>query len=259
MPKIPDIRQGSALVTGASRGIGRVIALRLASLGWPVAVNYRAGKAQADEVVAHIRAHGGRAVALQADVAVPTEAAGLVLRAEEALGPLVAAVNNAGITRDRLLLQMSDEDWESTWDTDLAGPRALARAAVRSMAPHGSGRLINVGSVVGVTGNAGQANYASAKSALLGLTRELAISCASSGVTVNCVVPGYIATDATAHLNDQQRHRWLERIPMGRFAQPEEAAEIVVFLCGEGSSYITGQCIAVDGGLLAAQGGGLSS
>jgi 3-oxoacyl-[acyl-carrier protein] reductase len=154
---------------------------------------------------------------------------------------------------------MSEDDWETIWLTDLAGPRALARDAVRHMAAHGGGRLVNVGSVVGTTGNAGQANYATAKSALLGLTRELAVSCASAGVTVNCVVPGYILTDATAHLNEQQRQTWLERIPMRRFASPQEAADLIIYLCSEGASYITGQCIAVDGGFLAAQGAGLAS
>lgn len=236
-----------------------MIAFRLAELGWPVAVNYRAAKAEADDAVAQICSQGGRAIALQADVSLPAEASELVSRTEDALGPLGIAVNNAGITRDRLLLQMSEDDWETIWLTDLAGPRALARDAVRHMAAHGGGRLVNVGSVVGTTGNAGQANYATAKSALLGLTRELAVSCASAGVTVNCVVPGYILTDATAHLNEQQRQTWLERIPMRRFASPQEAADLIIYLCSEGASYITGQCIAVDGGFLAAQGAGLAS
>jgi 3-oxoacyl-[acyl-carrier protein] reductase len=251
--------EGSALVTGASRGIGREIALRLAAAGWPVAVNYRAARSEAEAVVAEIEANGGRAVALQADVSVPGDAAGLVARSEDALGPLAITVNNAGITRDRLLLQMSEDDWDAIWMTDLAGPRALAHAAVKRMSLRGAGRLVNVASVVGVSGNAGQANYAAAKSALLGLTRELAISCGASGITVNAVVPGYIVTDATAHLNDQQRRQWLTRIPLGRFAEPSEAAEIVVFLCGESAGYVTGQCIAVDGGFLAAQGSGLAS
>ena len=236
-----------------------MIALRLAERGWAVAVNYRAARPEAEEVVAQIAQGGGNAIALQADVSLPEEAAALVHRAEEALGPLAVAVNNAGITRDRLLVQMSEEDWETIWSTDLAGPRVLARLAARSMAAAGGGSLVNIGSVVGVAGNAGQANYAAAKSALLGLTRELAVSCGVQGVTVNCVVPGYIVTDATAHLNAQQRHQWQERIPMRRFADPAEVADLVLFLCGRGGSYITGQCIAIDGGFLAAQGAGLDS
>lgn len=245
---------GAALVTGASRGIGRVIAARLAAAGRPVAVNYRSAVNEANEVVRLIVEVGGSAIALQADVADPDQLSKLISRAESALGPLAVLVNNAGITRDRLVVQMTEADWEVTWMTDLAAARTLSRLAVATMAARAFGRIVNIGSVVGVSGNSGQANYSAAKSALLGLTRDLAVRCAKSGITVNAVVPGYIATDATAHLTEEQQARWLDRIPMGRYALPDDVAGMVVFLASEGASYITGQCIAVDGGLLAAAG-----
>jgi 3-oxoacyl-[acyl-carrier protein] reductase len=241
-----------ALVTGASRGIGKIVALQLAACGYAVGVNYRVSQREAEEVARAITCRQGRAAILQADVSVVEQAAALVRRAEEELGPLEVLVNNAGITRDRLLLQMSEQDWDATWLTNLDGPRAVARSALRSMKVRGNGRIINLGSVVGVTGNAGQANYAAAKAAVLGFTRQLAVEAAPYGVTVNCVVPGYIVTDATAHLTDGQQQDWLRRIPMRRAATPDEVADIIVFLSGAQASYITGQYIAVDGGLLAA-------
>ncbi|MGI8967823.1 MAG: SDR family oxidoreductase [Chloroflexota bacterium] len=245
---------GSALVTGASRGIGKAVALGLAEAGVPVAVNYRRGRDEAEEVVRCICECGGRAVAVQADIAVPEDAAGLLDRCEQALGPLAILVNNAGITQDRLLVQMAESDWMATWTTDLAGPRALALEAGARMAQRGHGRVVNVGSVVGVIGNSGQANYAAAKSALSGLTRHLAVQYAQHNVTVNCVVPGYIVTDATAHLTSEQSNGWLRRIPMERYGVPREVADLILFLTARQAGYITGQCIAVDGGFLASAG-----
>lgn len=250
---------GAALVTGASRGIGKVVALRLGASGMPVAVNFRAGQTEAADVVRQIAEAGGHAVAIRADVADTAAAAGLVADVEARLGPLSVLVNNAGITRDRLIVQMSEDDWEATWSTDLAGARLIARAAATSMRERSFGRIVNVGSVVGVTGNGGQANYATAKSALLGLTRSLAIDYAPYNVTVNCVVPGYIETDATSHLNAEQRLNWLKRIPMQRYASASEVADVIVFLTGLSASYVTGQCLAVDGGFLAAAGAFLAS
>jgi 3-oxoacyl-[acyl-carrier protein] reductase len=248
-----------ALVTGASRGIGRVIARRLADSGIAVAINYHSSESEAQALASEIEASGTKAVALQADVSCPTEAADLFRRAEDVLGPVDIVINNAGITRDRLLIQMSEADWAATWTTNLAGPRALGRVAVEVMCGRMRGRLVNIGSVVGSIGNAGQSNYAASKAALLGLTRQLALEAASSGVTVNCVVPGYILTDATAHLSEAHRAQWLQQIPMRRYATTNEVADIAVFLVGPGAAYITGQCVAVDGGLLAAAGGGLAS
>jgi 3-oxoacyl-[acyl-carrier protein] reductase len=168
-------------------------------------------------------------------------------------------VNNAGITRDRLLVQMTQEDWDSAWMTNLVGARAAARTALGLMSERGSGSIVNVSSVVAAIGNAGQANYAAAKAAIHGLTRDLAVRAAAWNVSVNCVVPGYIMTDATAQLSERQREAWLRRIPMGRPATPAEVADTVIFLGADQTGYITGQCLAVDGGLLAAAGFGLAS
>src|SRR5947209_7226635 len=206
---------GASLVTGASRGIGRVIALKLAAQGVPVVVNYRQAQAEAEQVAGLIESRGGSATLLRADLSSEQDAAGIFARADECAGPISVLVNNAGAIKDRLVVQMSEDDWDATWATNLRGARTVARAALHAMCSRNLGRVINIGSVVGSVGNAGQANYAAAKSALLGLTRELSLVGAPHGVTVNCVVPGYIVTDATAHLTDEQRDVWLSRIPMG--------------------------------------------
>jgi 3-oxoacyl-[acyl-carrier protein] reductase len=221
-------------------------------------VNYRESRAGAEDVVRLIEERGGTAVSLQADLSSAKEAGELFQRAEDAAGPIAVVVNNAGAIRDRLLLQMAETDWTMTWGTNLVGARALARTAIEHMCRRSAGRIVNISSVVGWTGNAGQANYAAAKSAMLGLTRELALLGAPHGVTVNCVVPGYIATDATAHLTPEQQQAWISRIPMNRYATPDEVAGVAVFLASSGADYITGQCIAVDGGYMARSGAGIA-
>lgn len=240
---------GTAVVTGASRGIGRAIALELARLGAPVAVNYAGRREAAEEVVDLITARGGRAVAIQADVAEPAEAQRLVGEAEALLGPVGILVNNAGITRDNLLLRMKEEDWEDVLKTNLSGVFHCTQAALRGMLKRRSGRIISIASIVGLTGNAGQANYAAAKAGIIGFTKSVAKEVASRGITVNAVAPGFIATEMTGKLPVEVQEAYRSRIPLGRFGEPEDVARAVAFLASEEAAYITGQVLAVDGGL----------
>ena len=238
-----------ALVTGASRGIGRAVALRLAAEGASVALNYRAGREEAEAVAAEIAAAGGSAAVLQGDVSVAAEAEALVGAAEAALGGLDILVNNAGATRDNLLMRLSEEDWDAALNTNLKGAFLCAKAAIRPMLRQRFGRIVNMSSVVALTGNPGQANYAAAKAGLIGFTRTVAREVASRGVTVNALAPGFIETQMIESIPDDLRARILERIPLGRFGAPDDVAGCVAFLCGDDGAYITGQTISIDGGL----------
>ena len=238
-----------ALVTGASRGIGRAVALRLASEGASVALNYRAGREEAEAVAAEIAASGGSAAVLQGDVSVAAEADALVGAAEAALGGLDILVNNAGATRDNLLMRLSEEDWDAALNTNLKGAFLCAKAAIRPMLRQRFGRIVNMSSVVALTGNPGQANYAAAKAGLIGFTRTVAREVASRGVTVNALAPGFIETQMIESIPNDLRARILERIPLGRFGAPDDVAGCVAFLCGDDGAYITGQTISIDGGL----------
>ncbi|HEY1778044.1 MAG TPA: 3-oxoacyl-ACP reductase FabG [Solirubrobacteraceae bacterium] len=243
-----NIYDGCAVVTGGSRGIGAAIARTLAADGWAVAVNYRSGEAEAHAVVAEIEAAGGRAVALQADVADPQAAVPLLDAAAEALGaPVLALVNNAGVRADGLALSLSDEDWQRVLDTNLGATYRLTRAALRAMIRARFGRVINIASVVGPRANAGQANYAASKAAVIGFTKTAAVEVARRGVTINAVAPGLIATDMTADIPTVL----LERVPAQRAGSPEEVAAAVAFLASAAAGYITGSTLYVDGGLSA--------
>ena len=238
-----------ALVTGASRGIGRAVALRLASEGASVALNYNSGQQEAEGVAAEITATGGSAVTLQGNVADATQAEALVDAAAEALGGLDILVNNAGITRDNLLMRLSEDDWDAVIDTNLKGAFLCTKAAIRPMLRQRSGRIVNMSSVVALTGNPGQANYTAAKAGLIGFTRTVAREVASRGITVNAIAPGFIATQMVDSIPEDLQAQIRERIPLGAFGTPEDVAGCVAFLVSADAAYITGQVLSIDGGL----------
>jgi 3-oxoacyl-[acyl-carrier protein] reductase len=245
-----EAKERVALVTGSSRGLGRATATELARRGHPVAVHYVRSEGPAAEVVAEIEAAGGRAAAFGADVADPEAGRDLLGRVEAELGPVAVLVNNAGITRDGLAMRMKDDDWQAVIDTNLSGAFYLARGVVRGMLKARWGRIVNVSSVVGVMGNAGQANYVAAKAGLIGLTKALAREVASRGVTVNAVAPGFVASDMTDGLSEDLREAYLAQIPVGRFGDPADVAAAVAYLTSDAAAYVTGQTLHVDGGLV---------
>ena len=239
-----------ALVTGGSRGIGRAIALRLAEEGAKVAINYAGNQTAAEEVKAIIEQHGGTAMIVQTDVSDSTAAAEMVARVHEELGGLDILVNNAGITRDTLLVRMKDEDFDAVINTNLKGIYACTKAAAKFMTKQRSGRIVNLSSVVGEIGNIGQTNYAAAKAGVIGFSKAAAKEFAARHVTVNVVAPGFIDTDMTAVLKDSIREKLIEEVPLGALGKPEHVADAVLFLVSDAASYITGQVLNVDGGMV---------
>ncbi len=240
-----------AIVTGASRGIGKAIAQELARLGANVVVNYASSSNAAEELVAEITSAGGSAIALQADVSKAEQVDSLFNTAIDKYKSIDILVNNAGITRDTLLLRMKPEDWQAVIDLNLTGVFLCTRAASKTMLKQRSGRIINIASVAGQMGNPGQANYSAAKAGVIGFTKTVAKEFASRGITVNAVAPGFIATDMTENLKSSEEI--LKFIPLGRFGQPEEIAGMVRFLAADtAAAYITGQVFNVDGGMVMA-------
>lgn len=240
----------TAIVTGASRGIGREIALLLAKEGARVAINYSGSKDKADEVVKLITDAGGEAFAIQADVSDADSVKNMVDQTLEQFGSIDILVNNAGITRDNLLMRMKEDEWDDVISTNLKGVFLCTKGVTRQMMRQRAGKIVNVASIVGVSGNPGQANYVAAKSGVIGFTKTVAQELASRNINVNAVAPGFITTDMTDALNEEVKNQMLSVIPLGKLGNPEDVAKTVLFLLSDDAAYITGQTIHVDGGMV---------
>lgn len=239
----------SALITGGSRGIGRAICLALAAQGINVAINYAGSAAAAQAVAEECRALGVEAFAIQGNVAIESEAQALVEETIAKFGRIDILVNNAGITRDNLMMRMTEADFDAVLDTNLKGAFHCMKAACRPMMKQRSGRIVNISSIVGVRGNAGQANYAASKAGLIGMSKSMAKELASRGITVNCVAPGFIETDMTDVLPEAVKEKLLNEIPMAHLGRPEDVAAAVSFFASPAAAYVTGQVLCVDGGM----------
>lgn len=245
-----DLSNKIALITGGAAGIGRTISLELAKKHATVIVNYNRSRDAADALVHDIEAFGGHALAIQADISKYSDAERLIKEIMERFGQLNIVVNNAGITDDALILRMSEEQFDRVIATNLKGVWNICKHAAKPLLKSGYGRLINISSVSGVMGNAGQSNYSSAKAGVIGMTKALAREFASRNVTVNAIAPGFIETDMTKKLPEEAVKTWAEQIPLKRFGKPEDVAHAVVFLASEEANYITGHTLEVDGGLV---------
>jgi len=240
----------NALVTGSSRGIGRAIALELGRQGVNVAVNYAGNEALADEVVTELEQLGVQALKIQANVADESEVKAMVKEVTKTFGSLDILVNNAGITRDNLLMRMKEEEFDDVIATNLKGAFLCTKAVARPMMRQRAGRIINIASIVGVSGNPGQANYVAAKAGVIGLTKSTAKELASRNILVNAIAPGFITTDMTDVLTEEQKEAILSQVPLAKLGEPEDVAKVVNFLASDASKYITGQTIHVDGGMV---------
>lgn len=240
----------TALVTGASRGIGRAVALKLAGEGAKVAINFAGSTSKAEAVKQEIEAQGGEAMLVQADVSKADAVEEMVAKVQEAFGTIDILVNNAGITRDGLLLRMKEEDFDAVINTNLKGVFHVTKVVSKLMMKKRTGRIVNMASVVGLVGNAGQTNYAAAKAGVIGFTKSAARELAARGITVNAVAPGFIHTDMTDAMPEKAKEATLATIPLKRIGEPEDVANAVLFLASDCASYITGQVFAVDGGMV---------
>ncbi|GEL04172.1 3-oxoacyl-[acyl-carrier-protein] reductase [Rummeliibacillus stabekisii] len=239
-----------AIVTGASRGIGRSIALYLAKLGAKVVVNYSGSKEKAEAVANEIQENGGTAIAVQANVANSDDVSALMKETIDAFGRIDILVNNAGITRDNLLMRMKEDDWDAVMNTNLKGVFLCTKAVSRQMMKQRAGRIVNIASIVGVSGNAGQANYVAAKAGVIGLTKTSAKELAARNIYVNAVAPGFIDTEMTEELPEDIKEQMLGQIPLAKLGNPEDVAKVVAFLASDDASYMTGQTLHVDGGMV---------
>ena len=238
-----------AVVTGGGRGIGRAVAVRLANEGANVAISYRSNDATAEEVAERVRAAGAKCEIFKGDVALPADVDALFTGVRDTFGQIDILVNNAGLTRDNLMMRMKESEFDEVLRTNLKGTYLCTRAALRPMMRARWGRIINVSSVVGLVGNAGQANYAASKAGIIGFTKSVAREVAQRGITANVVAPGYVETELTHSLPEDVKDQIKGQVPAGRFGEAEEVAEVVAFLAGEGAGYVTGQTLAVDGGM----------
>ncbi len=239
-----------ALVTGASRGIGRAVALKLAAEGAKIAINYAGNQAAAEEVKQMIEQSGGQAILVKADISNAEAVDGMVKQTMDAFGRIDILVNNAGITRDTLLMRMKEEDWNAVIQTNLTGVFHVTKAVAKIMMKQRAGKIVNMSSVVGVMGNAGQANYAAAKAGVIGFTKSMAKELAGRNITVNAIAPGFISTDMTAVLPEKVKEELATKIPLGRLGEPDDIAAAVLFLVSNAGNYITGQTLNVDGGMV---------
>ncbi|MTI47696.1 3-oxoacyl-[acyl-carrier-protein] reductase [Sporosalibacterium faouarense] len=245
-----DLNGKVALVTGGSRGIGKAIALKLASLGAKVVINYSSSDVKAKEVVEEIKGLGSDALAVKANVAKMDETKNLIEKAIEKFEKVDILVNNAGITRDNLLMRMSEEEWDSVFNVNMKGTFNVTKSLIRSMIKQKNCSIINIASVVGITGNAGQSNYSASKAGIIGFTKSIAKEVAKKNVRVNAIAPGFIETAMTDELSDKVKDEYMKNIPLKRLGKPEDIANTVAFLASDMSSYITGQVIVVDGGMI---------
>lgn len=245
-----NLKGKNALVTGGSRGIGKAIVLELAREGANVALTYISNEDRAKEVIGEVESYDVKGLAIKADVSKEEEVNNMIEIVNSELGGIDILVNNAGITKDNLLIRMKTEDWDDVINTNLKGVYLCTKAVVRGMMKKRYGKIVNIASVVGISGNAGQGNYSASKAGIIGFTKSIAKELGSRGININGVAPGFVETDMTNVLNEKIKEEMLNQIPLKRFAKPEDIADVVVFLCSDKANYITGQIINVDGGML---------